>query len=180
MHTSNFVGNSYIPGHFLSPGSYTFGQVARIQLYTCHHLEHPWLGRHFLLFRLLAKLLTHGAQSCLGAWSLLHGEFGCLHTHLPCGLAGRLHDLLYLLHRVCSSKLSPDLIFWLARKWLSDFIFGDVLVSAISNHEVVWVRIRRLLLNTSPEHANFNNWRPHEPPDFLPFRQPWALLNTPT
>ena len=46
-----FVRISYIPGHFLSPDSYASGHVARIQLYTCHHLEHPWLGRHFLLFR---------------------------------------------------------------------------------------------------------------------------------
>ena len=45
-----FVGNSYIPGYFLSPGSYTSGHVARIQLYTCHHLEHPSLGRYFRLF----------------------------------------------------------------------------------------------------------------------------------
>ena len=41
VRTSKFVGNSYIPGYFLSPGSYTSGHVARIQLYTCHHLEHP-------------------------------------------------------------------------------------------------------------------------------------------
>ena len=27
---------------------------------------------------------------------------------------------------------------------------------------------------------HLNNWRPHDPPDFLPFCQPWALLNTPT
>jgi len=36
-----FVENSYIPGHFLSPGSYRPRHVARIQSYTCHHLEPP-------------------------------------------------------------------------------------------------------------------------------------------
>jgi len=48
-------------------------------------------------------------------WSAIFtgiGELGCLRTHLPCGLAGRLHDLHRLFHRVCSSKLSPDLILW--------------------------------------------------------------------
>ena len=47
-----FVRIPYIPVHFLSPDSYTSGHVARIQLYTCHHLERPLLERHFLLFRL--------------------------------------------------------------------------------------------------------------------------------
>ena len=74
------------------------------------------------------------------------GELGCLRTHLPCGLAGRLHDLHHLFHRVCSSKPSPDLILWPAGKCLSAFISGDVLVSAISNHLVAWVYIWRLHL----------------------------------
>ena len=52
---------------------------------------------------LLAKLLMHDTTQCIVA--LEHdlfwiGEFGCLRTHLPCGLAGRLHDLRHLFHRV--------------------------------------------------------------------------------
>ena len=34
---------------------------------------------------------------------------GCHHAHLPCGLAGRHHDLLHLLNRVCPGKLFPGL-----------------------------------------------------------------------
>jgi len=37
-----FVRVPYIPERFLSPDGYTSGHVARIQLYTCHHLEPPF------------------------------------------------------------------------------------------------------------------------------------------
>ena len=45
---------------------------------------------------------------------------GCHHAHLLCGLAGRHHDLLHWLHRVCSGKLFPGLNLWLAGEWSSD------------------------------------------------------------
>jgi len=93
----------------------------------------------------LSYLCTvYSVHRCLGARSLLDGEFGCLRTHLPCGLAGRLHDLPWLLHSV--SGLSPKLILWPTGKWPSAFIFGDVLISAISNHLVAWIHIWRLHL----------------------------------
>ena len=47
----------------------------------------------------LAKLLMHDTTQCIVVlecdlyWI---GELGCLRTHLPCGLAGRLHDLHHL------------------------------------------------------------------------------------
>ena len=97
----------------------------------------------------LAKLLMHDTTQCIVVLErnlFWIGELRYLRTHLPCGLAGRLHDLHHLFHRVCSSKLSPDLILWPAGKCLSAFIFGDVLASAISNHLVAWVYIWRLHL----------------------------------
>ena len=97
----------------------------------------------------LAKLLMRDTTQCIVNLErdlFWIGELGCLRTHLPCGLAGRLHDLHHLFHCVCSSKLSPDLILWPAGKCLPAFIFDDVLVSAISNHLVAWVYIWRLHL----------------------------------
>ena len=47
----------YIPEHFLSPDGYTSGHVARIQLYTCHHLERLLLERHFYSSGCSTKLL---------------------------------------------------------------------------------------------------------------------------
>ena len=97
----------------------------------------------------LAKLLMHGTIQCIVVlecdlyWI---GELGCLRTHLPCGLAGRLHHLHHLFHHVCSNKLPPDLILWSAGKCLSSFISGDVLSSAIFDHLVAWVYIWRLHL----------------------------------
>jgi len=49
VYLKSSLGNPFIPGHFLSPGSYAAGHVAHIQSYTCHHLEPPWLGRCFWL-----------------------------------------------------------------------------------------------------------------------------------
>ena len=40
------------------------------------------------------------------------------HAHLLCGLAGRHHDLLHLLHCVCSGKLFPGLNLWLGNDHL--------------------------------------------------------------
>ena len=56
------------------------------------------------------------------------------------------------------------------------FIFGDVLVMAISNHLVAWVC--HLATSSSTRRSSgmlkigarqLNNWRLHEPTDFLPF-----------
>ena len=64
-----------------------------------------------------------GVTQCIAA---LERDLFCVastgghHAHLPCGLAGRHHDLLHLLHRVCPGKLFPGLNLWLAREWSSD------------------------------------------------------------
>jgi len=53
----------------------------------------------------LAKLLMHDPTQCLAVlecdlyWI---GELGCLRTHLPCALAGRLHNLCHLHLRRCA------------------------------------------------------------------------------
>ena len=118
------------------------------------------------------------------SWSAIStgiGELGYLRIHLPCGLAGRLHDLHHLFHRVCSSKLCPptsssgqlgnvylpsspamslfrrSLITWSPGFTSGDFIFNPV--TAGSGVQEIGAR-------------QLNNWRLHEPPDFLPFCQP--------
>jgi len=129
---------------------------------------------------------------------------GCHHAHLPYGLAGRHHDLLHLLHRICPGKLFPGLNLWLAREWSShNFIlrtralwkpwtsFPDL--SAMSSS-------RWSLITWSPRLAfgdydtslvtvgldmleigarQLNDWRLHELPAFLPFCQPGVPFNTP-
>ena len=50
---------------FLSPDGYTSRHVARIQLYTCHHLELPQPERHFYSFRHSTKLSTQGVTWCM-------------------------------------------------------------------------------------------------------------------
>ena len=149
MRTSKFVGNSYIPGHFLSPGSYTSGHVARIHLYTCHHLEHPRLGRHFLLFRVLAKLLMHDTTQCIIAlerdlfWVASSGAF--VHTFPVVSQAAfMIYSSCFIVYvQVCylPSSSSGQL-----GERPPAFIFGDVLFSAISNHLVAWIHIWRLHL----------------------------------
>ena len=53
----------------------------------------------------LAKLLMHDTAQCIVVlerdlyWI---GELGCLRIHLPCGLAGRLHNLHHLHLRRCA------------------------------------------------------------------------------
>ena len=53
----------------------------------------------------LAKLLMDDTTQCIAVlecdlyWI---GELGCLRTHLPCGLAGRLHNLHHLHLRRCA------------------------------------------------------------------------------
>ena len=72
MRTSESLLRTLIYLAVLSPGSYRLGHVARIQSYTCHHLEPPWLGTASTL--ILAKLLMHGTAQCianLGVRSLL-------------------------------------------------------------------------------------------------------------
>jgi len=58
----------------------------------------------------------------------------------------RLMDrvLAPILGRNVQAYVDDMVVLWLAKKWLSDFIFGDVLLSAISDHLVTWVCIRRL------------------------------------
>ena len=190
MRTSKFVGNSYIPGHFLSPGSYTSGHVARIQLYTCHHLEHPWLGRHFLLFRVLAKLLTHDTTQCIVAlerdlfWVASSGAF--VHTfpvvspaafmiyftcfivyvQVSCPLTSSSGQLGsdYLPSSSAMSLFRWSLITWSPRFRSGDFIFNPV-TAGLGMLEIGACQL--------------NNWRLHEPPDFLPFCQPGVPFNTP-
>ena len=126
---------------------------------------------------------------------------GCHHAHLPCGLAGRHHDLL---HRACPGKLFPGLNLWLAREWSSDiFILRTRALwkpwtslpdlSAMSSS-------RRSLITWSPGFASddydanlvtagldmleigarqLNDWRLRELPDFPPFCQPGVPFNTP-
>ena len=53
----NLLRVPYIPVHFLSPNGYTSGHVARIELFTCHHLERPLLERHFYSSGCSTKLL---------------------------------------------------------------------------------------------------------------------------
>ena len=108
------------------------------------------------------------------------GELGRLRTHLPCGLAGRLHHLFFLLHRVChvsypptssSGQLgnvylpsSPAMSF-LRRSlitWSPGFISGDFIFNLVTaGSGALEIGARQL-----------NNWRLHEPPDVLPFCQP--------
>ena len=69
----------YIPELFLSPDGYTSRHVARIQLYTCHHLEPPQLERYFYSFRHSTKLSIQGVTWCtafLGARPLKWGVLG--------------------------------------------------------------------------------------------------------
>ena len=101
----------------------------------------------------LAKLLMHDTTQCIVVlecnlyWI---GELGCLRTHLPYGLAGRLHDLHHL-------HLRRSLITWSPGITSGDFILN--LVTAGSG--VLEIGARQL-----------SNWRLHEPPDFLPLCQP--------
>ena len=44
VYLKSLLSVPYIPEHFLSPDGYTSGHVARIQLYTCRHLELPHLS----------------------------------------------------------------------------------------------------------------------------------------
>ena len=62
-----FVRIPYILVHFLSPDGYTSGHVARIQLYTCHHLERPLLERHFYFSGCSTKLPMQGVTRCIAA-----------------------------------------------------------------------------------------------------------------
>jgi len=153
------------------------------------------------------KLPMQGVTRCIAALErdlFCVASTGCHHAHLPCGLAGRHHDLLHLLHRACPGKLFPGFTLWLARGWSSDnFIlrtralwkpwtsFPDL--SAMSSY-------RWSLVTWSPGFASgdydtnlvtagldmleigarqLNDWRLHEPPDFLPFCQPGVPFNTP-
>jgi len=54
----------YIPEHFLSPNGYTSGHVARIQLYTCRHLEPPPFECHFYSSSYSTKLPIQGVTWC--------------------------------------------------------------------------------------------------------------------
>ena len=47
-------------------------------------------------------------------------------SHLLCGLTGRHHDLLHLLHRVCFGKLFPGLNLWLGNDHLITSSFALV------------------------------------------------------
>jgi len=104
----------------------------------------------------LAKLFMHDTTQCIAVlecdlyWI---GELGCLRTHLPCGLVGRLHDLHHL-------HLWRSLITWSPGFTSGDFILN--LVTAGSG--VLQIGARQL-----------SNWRLHEPPDLLPFCQPGVL-----
>ena len=111
----------YIPEHFLSPDGYTSGHVARIQLYTCHHLEPPPLERHLYSSSYPTKLLMQGVTWCttfLGARSLLSGEYGVspctpsLWSRLP------LSRSASLAHHAFSGKLFPCLDLWLGNDHL--------------------------------------------------------------
>ena len=132
--------------------------------------------------------------------SLLRGEYGCLHTYLPCGLAGRHYILLYLLHCACSGKLFPDLnLLQLGNDHLTissfalkawnklSWSFGDVILSVISNRLVAWFSPGDYNTNLVTAGLGMleigarqlNDWRSHEPPDVLPFYQPGVPFNTP-
>ena len=122
---------------------------------------------------------------------------GCHHAHLLCGLAGRHHDLLHLLHRVCSGKLFPCLDLWLGNDHL---ITPSFALGPFESREQAFLIFRRSLITWSPGFASgnydtnlvtagldmlevgarqLNDWRLHELPDFLPFCQPGVPLNTP-
>ena len=111
------------------------------------------------------------------------GELGCLRTHFPCGLAGRLHHLLFLLHRVCHVSYpptssygqlgnvylpsSPAMSLFLRSliTWSPGFTFGDFIFNLVTaGSGVLEIGARQL-----------NNWRLHEPSDLLPFCQPGVL-----
>ena len=63
------------------------------------------------------------------------------------------------------------------------FIFGDVLALGISNDQVAWIYICEFIFNLVIADSGkleigtrqYNNWRLHEPPDFLSLCQPGAL-----
>ena len=69
------------------------------------------------------KLPMQGVTRCIAA---LERDLFCVastgghHAYLPCGLAGRHHDLLHSLHRACPGKLFLGLNLWLAGEWSSD------------------------------------------------------------
>ena len=114
--------------------------------------------------------------------------------HTFCGLAGRLHDLLHLLHRACSGKLFLDLNLWLARECLpDDFILYFESLEQCSFDPSTMSFFRRSLTMWSSRFASgdfisnpvtaglgmleigacqLKDQRLHEPPDFLPFCQP--------
>jgi len=146
--------------HFLSPDSYTSGHVACIQLYTCHHLEHPWLERHLLLFRLSTKLLMQEATQRITA---LERDLFCvastgvfIHTFLVVSPAAIIFYFTYFtvhVRVICSptstsGQLGNDHLTtssFASKSWNKlSWSFGDVILSAISDHVVAWVRIWRL------------------------------------
>ena len=98
----------------------------------------------------------HGTAQCianLGARSLLELASWGAFVHLPCGLTGRLHNLHHLHLWRCPITRSPEFT-------PGDFIFNTVIAGS-----------GMLEIGAS----QLNNWRLHEPPDFLPFCQPGAL-----
>jgi len=119
----------YIPEHFLSADGYTSGHVARIQLYTCHHLEPPPLERHFYSSSYSTKLPMQGVTCCTASLERdpLSGEYGVspctpsLWSRLP------LSRSASLAHHACSGKLFPYLDLWLGNDHLTTS--SSVLVS---------------------------------------------------
>jgi len=104
--------------------------LCAFSLLTVTHLD-TWLASsctRVTIWSILCLSVTSYSSGCstklpmqdVPMRSLLCGEYGCHHTHLPCGLAGRHYDLLHLLHRACSGKLFPDLNLWPAREWPFD------------------------------------------------------------
>ena len=140
----------------------------------------------------LAKLLMHDTTQCIAAlerdlfWVASSGAFvhtfpvvspaafmiyfTCFTVHIqvscsPTSTSGQQgNDYLTTSSSVMSSFRRSMIT------WSSGFASGDF----ISNPVTAGLG----MLETRA--CQLNNWRPHEPPDFLPFCQPWALLNTPT
>ena len=147
------MGNPYIPEHFLSPGSYRPGHVARIHRYTCHHLEPLDLGAASNSH--LAKLLMHGTTQCIVVlecdlywnWRFRVPSYtpSLWSRRPPSESAPPSSSAMCLLRR--------SLITWSPEFTSGDFIFNWVTAGI----GVIEIGARQL-----------NNWRLHEPPTSFP------------
>ena len=123
----------YIPEHFLSPDGYTSGHVARIQLYTCHHLELPPLERHLYSSSHSTKLPIQGVTWCrayLGARPLKWRARGVtLHTFSVVSPAA---ITIYFTCIPCMFWETVPLPRPLVREWSSDNLILPCCVTSIS------------------------------------------------